>query len=193
MNRFLFAFLMLFILVAPAEAHRLKVFATVEGDAIRGYAFFVGGGRSRGSSWTARDGADRILAEGTTDAQGGFTFAVPKNTQSDVTITVDTHEAHIASATIRAARLGGAPSGDVNGVAESAGSGGAESGTVPASSPTDAQIAALVEAAVQRQVEPLLERIEQMDSRLRIVDILSGVFFIAGLAGVGLWARSRRH
>jgi nickel transport protein len=51
----------------------------------------------------------------------------------------------------------------------------------------------LVEAAVQRQVAPLLERIEMMDDRLRFTDVMSGIFLIIGLAGIGLWARGRRR
>ena len=58
--------------------------------------------------------------------------------------------------------------------------------------PEATQLAALVESAVQRQVEPLLERIEQMDNRLRFTDIMSGIFLIIGLAGIGLWARGRK-
>ena len=70
--------------------------------------------------------------------------------------------------------------------------------SVPPSAPaaagfSDEKVAALVEAAVQRQVEPLLERIEQMDDRLRFTDILSGIFLIIGLVGIGLWARARRR
>ena len=39
---------------APAAAHKLKVFATVTGDAVTGYAFFIGGGRAKGTPWTAK-------------------------------------------------------------------------------------------------------------------------------------------
>ena len=58
--------------------------------------------------------------------------------------------------------------------------------------PASEETALLVEAAVQRQVEPLLERIEAMDSRLRYTDMMSGLFLIAGLAGMVLWALGRK-
>ena len=38
----------------------------------------------------------------------------------------------------------------------------------------------------------LLERIEAMDSRLRYTDMMSGLFLIAGLAGMVLWALGRK-
>ena len=47
----------LLALALPAQAHKLKVFATVEGDRVTGYAFFVGGGRAQGTDWRAT-GAD---------------------------------------------------------------------------------------------------------------------------------------
>ncbi|WP_246161855.1 hypothetical protein [Segnochrobactrum spirostomi] len=49
-----------------------------------------------------------------------------------------------------------------------------------------------MDAAVQRQIEPLMEQIEAMDSRLRFTDVISGLFLILGLAGMGLWANGRR-
>ncbi len=64
-------------------------------------------------------------------------------------------------------------------------------GATPAVSASET--ADLVSAAVQRQVEPLLERIEQMDARMRFTDIISGIFLIVGLAGMGLWARGLKR
>jgi nickel transport protein len=170
------------VLASPAQAHKLKVFAAVEGDRVSGYAFFIGGGRPEGSAWVAKDASGNRIAEGSTDSEGRFAFDLPKTIASDVTITVDTHEAHIASATLAADRLRLIASDVPAAVGQ----------TTPAAM-SDRQIAALVSAAVQKQVEPLQERIEQMDSRLRFVDMLSGVFLIFGLVGTALWARGRRR
>ncbi len=64
-------------------------------------------------------------------------------------------------------------------------------GAVAAQAVDDRALAALVAEAVQREIAPLEERLEALDSRLRFVNILSGVFLIIGLAGIGLWARAR--
>lgn len=175
----------LLALALPAEAHKLKVFAAVDGLSVHGYAFFIGGGRPEGSAWMARDAAGATIASGTTDAEGRFAFDLPAAPAGDVTVTVDTHEAHIASATLSARSLG----------ATAASPPPPETSVAPAAEgPTDdARLAALVAAAVERGTEPLQERIEMMDSRLRFADILSGVFLIIGLVGIGLWARSKRR
>ena len=195
MMRFLFiALASLALFASPANAHKLKVFATVKGDHIAGYAFFIGGGRAQGTKWIAKDASGAIVAEGTTDMEGTYDFAPPNPASSDITITVNTQEGHIASAHVAADRLGGKSihppqTGPQNNTLQ----------TTPASQPETApqlpsasQLEPMIEAAVQRQIEPLLERIEQMDSHMRFTDIISGIFLIIGLAGIGLWARSRR-
>lgn len=168
---------MLLALALPAEAHKLKVFATVEGDAVRGYAFFVGGGRAQGTDWLAQMAGGTEIARGTTGADGTYRFALPDPVTGAVTVTVDTHEGHIASATLPAERFGLAP---------------AAAAPEAVTAPAEADLAALVEAAVQRQIEPLQEQIEAMDSRLRVTDVVSGLFLIIGLAGTALYFRGRK-
>lgn len=190
MIRALLALLILCATTLPASAHRLKVFVTIEGSTIRGYGFFVGGGRAALAPWAAKDASGGTIASGHTDEQGGFAFAAPPPPGSDVTVTVDTREGHVASATLAAARLGGAAAAAPSPARAPADAPAAPSADAAARS--DRDLAATVEAAVQRQVGPLLERFEQMESRLRYADVLSGVFLILGLAGAALWARGRR-
>lgn len=176
-------------LAGPAQAHKLKVFATVEAGTIKGYAFFIGGGRAQNTPWIAQDAAGTRITQGDTDDEGRFAFALPPSLHADVTVTVDTHEGHIASATVAATRFGALAPEPAATTAASL------PGTAPpadVSSAMDSRLAALVEVAVQRQVEPLMEQIERMDSRLRFADVLSGLFLILGLAGMVLWARGRR-
>lgn len=188
---------LLFVLLAfatPAQAHKLKVFASVAGGLVTGYAFFIGGGRPNGTPWVAKDQAGSTVASGTTDAEGRFAFALPPGASGDVTVTVDTREGHIASATLAAARFetGGAPALATPPQAQTPAQ-QTPALQAPALAANDGDaFAATVEAAVQRQVEPLLERIEELDARLRLTDIVSGIFLILGLAGMALWARGRR-
>lgn len=188
MTRLILAILLGLLSIQPALAHKLKVFATVEGEAVTGYAFFIGGGRAQGAKWAAVEGDDAPLGEGRTDAEGRFSVVPPQPVTADIRITIDTEEGHIASAVLPAARFGGVAS-DVSEITTSA---AAEPAEEAAPAPNSDETARLVEAAVQRQVEPLLERIEAMDSRLRYTDMMSGLFLIAGLAGMALWALGRK-
>lgn len=172
MIRLVLTLLLLIGPALPAEAHKLKVFATVEGDAIVGYAFFIGGGRAQGVVWVARMGSD-TLAEGRTDAEGGFLLPVPPAVTADITVTVDTQEGHLATATLTASRPG--------------------AGTVPASSATaatGATVAPRTETPGTGGAAPA--RIGEMQDRIRPVDVFAGLVAIAGLAGAGLWLRRGR-
>ncbi|PHI29036.1 hypothetical protein [Budvicia aquatica] len=168
--------------IGPATAHSLRLFARVDAGQIGGYAFFIGGGRPSGVNWVAKMN-NQTVATGKTDTNGGYHFAVPTPITGDVVITVDTGEGHIATTRLAPERFelslptAGQPSAVVI------------DGT---STQPDAQTTErLVEAAVERQVGPLLERIEAMDTRMRLTDVISGIFLIIGLAGIGLWIRSR--
>ena len=190
MRRLLFALILVLAAASPAMAHKLKIFAAVEGNTVAGYAFFIGGGRAQDTPWQAKDETGKLLGEGRTGPEGEFHLTVPEPIASDITISVNTQEGHIASTMLAAARFGAAEAAPVAAPAASAApSASFEAPAEPAATP---DTTALVEAAMQRQLAPLLERIEEMDSRLRMTDVLSGIFLIIGLAGIGLWARGRR-
>ena len=169
-------------IAGPATAHSLRVFARVEGTQVSGYAFFIGGGRPAGATWVARM-ADAMLATGKTDGNGAYSFAAPPTVISTIAITVDTGEGHIATTTLVPARFGPIAEGKPD---------DAPAPTLDTNPAPSGATAQQVEAAIERQVAPLLERIETMDARMRFTDIMSGVFLILGLAGMALWARGRR-
>jgi len=176
-----FAFLMLAGMPSAAYAHKLKVFAIVADQEVQGYAFFIGGGRAAHANWSASAGGNPLVS-GHTDDQGRFAFATPASV-ADTVVTVNTGEGHVASSSLPASQFLGmadpSPADDAPGV--------------PASGNRAQNQSALVEAAVQRQVAPLMERIEEMDSRLSFTDIVSGTCLILGLGGMALWAMGRRR
>ena len=171
--------ILLLVLALPqaALAHKLRVFAAVEDGAVTGYAFFVGGGRPQDVPWQITDATGAVLAEGRTDDAGVYRWTPPA--PQDLTVTVNAEDGHFASATVTAARFGGQ---EAPPVAQP------ETPAVTAPAPDDEAVA----AAVRREMLPLLERIEEMDNRLRFTDVISGVFLIQGAAGGILWLRGRK-
>jgi nickel transport protein len=165
-----------------AYAHKLKVFAAVEDKQVHGYAFFIGGGRAADAAWKATTQGS-LLASGRTDEEGRFAFAAPPRA-ADTLVTVDTGEGHVSSTTLPASRFGAPATTTASALPAP------QSASPDMAKPADA---AIVEAAVQRQIAPLLERIEQMDSRLRLTDVISGTCLILGLGGMALWARGKRR
>lgn len=158
----------LFLALAfPAEAHKLKVFATAEGAAIIGSAYFAGGGKAMGAegSLQAPDGTQE--ARFTTAEDGSF--RVQARAGADHTIVVDAGDGHVARFEMRAED--GAPA--------------------PSAAPAPGLDA--VEAAVARQIRPLREQLDAYEDRVRLHDLMGGIGTIFGLFGVFAWISSRRR
>ena len=164
-----------------AFAHRLKLFATLEGDMISGFAFFIGAGRAQDAEIAVRDDSGSELARLRTDGLGAFSWraTIPQTYR----LTVDAGDGHVAEAAIDGQRFSGASSSD----------GLDETVPAPSSAITQAQIERAVDAAVARQMRPLLEAYEKAEARLRFNDIMGGIGMIIGLAGLALWMSARRR
>jgi nickel transport protein len=183
----------------PAFAHKLKVFALVDGDHIAGSVYFVGGARATGAAVTVTDPNGTELARLAPDAEGAFRFRPTQ--RIDHMIIADTSDGHVARWTIRAdtlpAGLGAAaPTPDPEPSAAAVAPREAEPVQSMTKAPvSDEALGAAIEQAVARQLRPLRQQLEAHDSRVRLQDVLGGIGYIAGLAGLGLWwygARRRR-
>ncbi|MEJ2395023.1 MAG: hypothetical protein P8045_15865 [Candidatus Thiodiazotropha sp.] len=179
----------------PLSAHKLKVFATAEGEKILGQAYFVGGAGAGGATIRITDTEGRVLAQPKPDEEGNFSYRVEQ--RMDYRVEADSQDGHIASWTLRADEFSsGLP------VAEATGQ--PASGDLAAPEPVQPTAEALsraaervsvqqVEAAVARQIRPLREALQAQEERVRLRDIVGGIGYIIGLAGLGLWWGGRRR
>lgn len=180
----------------PAEAHLLKVFATVEDGAVAGYAFFVGGGRPDKAMLIVQDKSGKELYRGNTDDKGGFNWH-PQKTQT-MRIIVNAGDGHMAQAILDAERFDPTRASDVvsspvrPAVEENSSSAAPLKSLCSSSAEIEALVDRSVDRAVSRQVRPLLEAFSVADSRIRFNDIVGGIGMIVGLAGVAMWISSRR-
>ena len=93
---------LLVLAAAPAaEAHRLRVFATVDGGIVSGYGFFAGGGRPARAHVRAVTSAGVTVFSGPTGPDGRFAF--PITPPVDLTLSIETGDGHVATMTLRAA------------------------------------------------------------------------------------------
>lgn len=191
--------LMLFLSSAPAAAHRLKLFVTVEGMRLSGYAFFIGGGRPQGAHVAFRDDAGATLGAAITDADGAFAFTPPA--PQDIAVVVDAGDGHAATAHLSADLFSGdrAPAATASFASPERPAPPpvpllTPSGVAAAGAPIcdPKALTAAVDAAVARQIRPLLEAEVEAEGRVRFNDVMGGVGMIFGLAGAALWATARR-
>jgi nickel transport protein len=176
---------------SPALAHKLNLFAQAQGGAVVGHAYFPGDVPAQHIDVIARDRSNHELARTKTDEQGNFSF--PATSKTDYQITAETSDGHAASFTLSAAELPNSlPSNASDTTSEyrevikpTVEHGAAGNGTSP--SPLSDQINGL-----ERQIQALRDQVDRSEQKLRLRDILGGVGYILGLAGIALLVKSRR-
>lgn len=179
----------------PLQAHKLKVFASAEGEKILGRAYFVGGAGAGGALVTIQDAEGRELARLEPDDAGNFSYRVER--RMSYRVLADSRDGHVASWTLRAEEF-------------SPGLRGGTGETAPVSdtpvevAPTEGDAATLegdlrpamtaqIERVVARQVRPLRLDLQAHEEQVRLRDVVGGIGYIIGLAGLGLWWSGRRQ
>jgi nickel transport protein len=162
--------------LGTAQAHKLKAFATAVGADVSGYAYFVPGGRAQEAevSVTLPDG--KVVAQLHTNDRGEFSFTA--GSAVDHMILIDAGDGHEASYTVKASEIGDAA--PINPTVSTAAP--ASPALSPASTPAD--LTPLVEQAVARQLRPLREQIDAWQEKIWFHDVLGGLGYIIGIAGL---------
>jgi nickel transport protein len=169
-----------------AVAHRLNVFAAHDGTRITGEAYFSGGARAQGISVRAVGAGDKVLAEVRTDAEGNFAF--PPLPPDALEIVADAADGHIARFRLTAADMGGAVD---NGAVTTVPSSQATADSVPPAGPVELE--PIIDRAVARRIVPLQRQIAEYEAKIRLHDILGGIGYLAGIAGIAFWWLARRE
>ena len=173
-------FLAFFFCSAPTWAHRINLFAYVEGGQIVGEVYFADGSPTKGAQVELLSPAGQPLAEAKTNAEGRFTLPLPD--LPEVKIVAQAQMGHRAEMTLRLGQ-GAAPRAPL-----------AQGPTAKSDSPPE-DLARLVREEVRREVLPLRTLLEEILKELRqpgLKDIFAGLGYILGLSGWFLWFKSRR-
>ena len=215
------AFLLLFFLPSQGLAHKVIVFAYMEGSELVVEGGFPGGKPAVNTRVELRDSAnDALLASGETNDSGIWRTPLPQaaaQARQGLTVVLDAGEGHRAQWKLAPdeylQHVSAAPLADSGQVAAQAGNQQAheleQSQTSTAagaqsSSATQPQtavamdegelrrlVADTVTQSVSRELAPLRRQLlKQQEPSLR--DVLGGVGYIIGLAGLVAWARSRK-
>ncbi len=194
---------------SPASAHRLNVFAWLDNDRILVECNFGGKHPAANADVTVLDDTDqKELVKGKTDNQGQFSFPAPAVARQGhgLAISVNAGQGHKGEWTMSASELYAAASltagfdsaaiKERHELAEP----DADSSTphavpaMPGSQLTDAQMRSLLHSALEQHLAPIRRQLaEQAAKGPGLEEIIGGIGWIMGLAGIFLYFKSRKN
>lgn len=190
---------------SSALAHKVTIFAWVEGDTVHTKSKFSGGRTAKESTVVVYDKQGNQLLEGKTNENGEFSFKIPKKTELKVALKASM--GHLAEWTI--------PAEEITGIADSTETAapeiGVESATQEAAPLTDArrsgelavptavglsrqEIQELIDKSLDKKLTPVVNMLaESLDHGPRMGEVIGGIGYILGLVGVALYFTTRRR
>jgi nickel transport protein len=195
--------LCLLTISSPALAHRMLVFAFVEGDTIHTESKFVGSGAVQKGEVKVQDKkTGKVLLSGTTDEKGKFSFKIPPEAVSerlDLLIVVGASLGHQGEWLLKAdsylpkniKTAGVAANTPTPGPRSpsAAGVSGAKIATVDQQALEDA-----LNKALERQLAPVKEMLADLTVRRRTFpEIIGGLGYIMGIFGVVAYFMSKKQ
>ncbi len=199
---FLLAALLLALFNVPALAHKVTIFAWVEGDTVYTQSKFSGGKKAKNSTVVVYDKEGNLLLEGKTDDKGQFSFKVPKKTGLKVALKASM--GHLAEWTIPADEI---TAGGLEGSAAEVGIETPSEGDAYLTAEPDTEgpviatgvnlskqeVQDLIDASLDRKLAPVVNMlVDSLDHGPRMSEVIGGIGYIFGLVGVGLYFSNRR-
>jgi len=176
-----------FLAGTPAAlAHRLNVFALLEGNYVNGEAYFNDGSPAKSSKVLIKNREGDVLAEGKTDENGRFNLKLPQLPVEAVTVVVEGGVGHRGETTLEP------PMGSKKFTATQVESKAFEKSPVQ-SIPSEA-IEEIIKNAVKEEMESIRSELIKMNMELskpKVTEILGGIGYIVGLFGAALWVKGK--
>lgn len=186
-------FLIVMLINILALAHKVNIFAYIEGDKIHTESYFSDGTKCVNSKIEVFDDQGNKLLEGLTDDKGVFIFEIPQATALKIVLTASMgHRAeYYLSADELAGTLGknkkGTPIADSNKQKESLSSG------IPVEDLKSFQL--LIEDTLDKKLKPIIEEIRRLrkeNEKIKINEVIGGIGYIFGIMGIIAYFLSRK-
>ena len=174
-------------MAGSAHAHKVNMFANVEGGKITVEGYFSDGKPAEKSQIQVFSPSGERLVTGTSDDHGVFTFDIPQI--SDLRITLYAGMGHRSEYTVREAELAGAAmtqNGAGGAVEQAAGASPAAAGVAAE------EVEAMVRKAVGEALHPVMRNLSELKEQRTFSDIVGGIGFIFGLIGIFFYLKARK-
>jgi len=189
---------LMLLAAGDALAHRVNVFAWVEGDMVFVECKYPDGTKVHEGVIRVLDSAGKELLSGKTNDKGEFSFKVPK--QDDLTIVLEAGMGHRGDWPLsrqdlapagEAPKPGPAAAPQASPKNEAPSPAAAEFAAGPAS-PPPAGIDQAIEKALDKKLAPVMKMLAEMhEQKVRLTDVLGGIGYIIGLVGVAAYFKRK--
>jgi nickel transport protein len=189
-------------MVDPASAHRVNVFAWVEGDTVYVEGKFAGGKQVKAGKIVVLDSQGVELLSGLTNDRGEYSFKVPK--QTDLRIVLSAGQGHQGEWTVRVDEMNeltseksgqpGAEKGVQYSQKETFGKTSADEETVaPDTAIIREELETIIESVLDEKLKPINRKLSDMRQEgPTLKDIFAGIGYILGLVGIAAYVHSRK-
>jgi len=187
---------LMLLTAGAALAHRVNVFAWVEGDTVFVECKYPDGTKVHEGVIRVLDSASKELLSGKTNDKGEFSFKVPK--LDDLTVVLEAGMGHRGDWPLSRQDL--SPAGVAPGQTSPAASQPAPKTEAPAAkelfpaaaSPLPAGIDQAIEKALDKKLAPVMKMLAEMhEQKVRLTDVLGGLGYIFGLVGVAAYFKRK--
>jgi nickel transport protein len=185
-----------------ASAHKVTVFAWVDGDTIHTQSKFSGGKRVKDAPILVYDAKDKLLLQGKSDENGMFSFKIPQRTA--LKIVLKASMGHMAEWKLQAEELGAESkiavqsTGEKAPLATASDSVGIQKnldGSGPAKiSLNRHEIEEIINDSLDKKLRPITQMLaDAMNPQPGFTEIMGGLGYILGLVGIALYFANRKR
>ena len=204
---FFFFLILLFCITDTAYAHRVMIFAWVEGDKVFTQSKFSGGKKVKGGKILVSDLRGKNILEGKTDDKGEFSFTVPEKTafkivleagmghRAEWMIPLNEIESLADKKPVKSTLKSHEEESPLKTVSVKSAEETQEKRMQPELSTglNSNEIEQAVEKALDKKLKPVIKMLEESTrSSLTVSEIIGGIGYILGLMGVGAYFHYRR-
>ena len=187
-------FLIIIIMDVSVFAHKVNIFAYVEGDKVYTESYFSDGKKCVESKIEVFDNQGNKLLEGLTDEEGMFSFKIPPEDviDGDLKIILTASMGHRAEYIIRADELG-----DVSGLIEEKIEEPVSAVSPEVSSVDLKEMQSLIENTLDEKLKPIIREMREIrksqEDRISPTEIIGGIGYIIGIFGIIAYFLSRKR
>jgi len=200
----IFIFLIVMVINISVFAHKVIIFAYVEGDRVYTESYFSDGKKCVDSKIEVFDSQGNKLLEGLTDEEGKFSFEIPQ--EGDLKIVLTASMGHRAEYSILADELkeiAGSIKEELEEPVSSERKDESSLGEIdkqketvsPEISSLDLkELQLLIEDAMDKKLEPIMREIKKSKTdKISLTEIIGGVGYIFGIFGIIAYFLSRKR